>query len=547
MTDNNQKTTAPGWSLLATVFITGACVLVIELVGTRLLAPFFGSGIYTWSALIAVTLAALALGYVFGGRLSDRVPQKDILYTLCLAAGLWTVITPWLATKLLPSLVHISEIRLGILLSSGLLFFPNLFLLGAIGPFTIRLLTKSVDQVGSYSGLVFSVSTIGSLLGALITGFVLIPNFGVRIIFLLCGILLLALAFTAFVRSRRIIPALIALALISIALFGITNQKQNNDIEIIDSSPSFYGHIHVVRINPVKMLLVDGIGQNYVIENGDYTTPYIDFLSSIPVLRTYPSTRLEVSSGRGHHIEQGLNNQAVSGRAVNNDGTASTRKGLVIGLGAGELVERLKDMNYEMEAVEIDVHVANMAVKHFGLEISPDRLHIMDGRVFLARGEKLFDYIILDAFSAEQVAGHLLSMEALLLAKGRLQRDGILAINLTSQPGGDDLASLQQTLKRVYPHVLSFGYQHGGGVLSTNVFLASAETITLSFNPRLFDVSTAKNVKQFFANELGNLVTDVIYSDDYNPISHQRRYVQLLWRKEMLMFFKDEQLTWLMY
>ena len=95
--------------------------------------------------------------------------------------------------------------------------------------------------------------------------------------------------------------------------------------------------------------------------------------------------------------------------------------------------------------------------------------------------------------------------------------------------------------------MLSFGYQYGGGLLSTNIFLASAEPINLSSNARLLDASTANNVEDFLANELGNLVTDVVYSDDYNPVSHQRRYVQLLWRKEMLRFFEDEQLTWLMY
>ncbi|MGD2160308.1 MAG: fused MFS/spermidine synthase, partial [Gammaproteobacteria bacterium] len=87
----------PDWALLATVFVTGGCVLIIELMGTRILAPYFGSGIYTWSALIAITLAALALGYSFGGRLADRLPKTTMLYSLCLAAGLWTLSTPMLA------------------------------------------------------------------------------------------------------------------------------------------------------------------------------------------------------------------------------------------------------------------------------------------------------------------------------------------------------------------------------------------------------------------------------------------------------------------
>ena len=189
MTNNTSDTDnrrIPDRALLATVFVTGACVLIIELMGTRVLAPYFGSGIYTWSALIAVTLAALALGYSFGGRLADRLPRADILYNLCLAAGLWTLSTPMLARPLLPMMIQLSDIRTGVLLSSVLLYFPNLFLLGAIGPFVIRLMTRDREAVGSVSGRVFSVSTIGSLLGALGTGFILIPNYGVMAIFAFC-------------------------------------------------------------------------------------------------------------------------------------------------------------------------------------------------------------------------------------------------------------------------------------------------------------------------------------------------------------------------
>ena len=142
MSDNTTHTNyprTPDWALLLTVFITGACVLIVELMGTRILAPYFGSGIYTWSSLIAVTLAALAMGYTFGGRLADRLPRTDILYSMCLAAGLWTLLTPLLATPLLPVMILISDIRIGVILSSCILYFPNLFLLGAICPFVIRL------------------------------------------------------------------------------------------------------------------------------------------------------------------------------------------------------------------------------------------------------------------------------------------------------------------------------------------------------------------------------------------------------------------------
>ena len=236
---NTQNHQVPDWALLSTVFITGACVLIIELMGARLLAPYFGSGIYTWSALIAVTLAALALGYSFGGRLADRLPRTDILYNLCLAAGLWTLSTPILASPLLSSLVDIADIRIALLISSCILYFPNLFLLGAVGPFVIRLIARNSETVGSVSGRVFAVSTVGSLFGALGTGFILIPNYGVQAIFTFCGTLLIILAILGNFRPKFIGYTLVLIAIVvSILLFTGKQNDSTSSIEILDQMPS---------------------------------------------------------------------------------------------------------------------------------------------------------------------------------------------------------------------------------------------------------------------------------------------------------------------
>ena len=237
---NTQNHPIPDWALLSTVFITGACVLIIELMGTRILAPFFGSGIYTWSALIAVTLAALALGYLFGGRLAVRLPRADILYNLCLAAGLWTLSTPILASPLLSSLLDITDIRIALLISSCILYFPNLFLLGAVWPFVIRLIARQRETVDSVSGRVFAVSTVGSLLGALGTCFILIPNFGVQAIFTFCGTLLIILAILGNFRPKFIGYTLVLISIAaSILLFTANQSDSTSSIDILDQIPGF--------------------------------------------------------------------------------------------------------------------------------------------------------------------------------------------------------------------------------------------------------------------------------------------------------------------
>ena len=504
----------PDRALLATVFITGACVLIIELMGTRILAPYFGSGIYTWSALIAMTLAALALGYAFGGRLADRLPRADILYNLCLAAGLWTLSTPMLARPLLPLMVQIPDIRIGVLLSSCMLYFPNLFVLGAIGPFVIRLMTRKREAVGSVSGRVFAVSTIGSLLGALGTGFLLIPNFGVQAIFMFCGITLLALAIAGNFRPRFIGYTLL-LAAAAVTLTAYTGKKPATgvSIELLDQAPSFYGKLQVIRKYDEKSLLVDGIGQNYVNDNDIFTTEYVNFIAVLPLIRTAAGS---------------TNNNAV-----------------VIGLGAGQLPMLMQQQGLEVEAVEIDPKVGEMAARYFDFDLPPERVHYMDGRVFLLRSNRHYEYIVIDAFSAEQIAWHLVSVEALAETRARLTDSGIVAINVTSVASGKDIAALQHTLQAAFAHVRTFSLDRGDELTSI-VFLASPSPIRLSTQDSSLSGTRLAHVERFISGELPDLHSDMLLSDDFNPVSYQRKHIQVLWREAMIDYLGEDNLNWLM-
>lgn len=502
----------PDWALLATVFITGACVLVIELIGTRILAPYFGSGIYTWSALIAVTLAALALGYAFGGRLADRLPRADILYNLCLAAGLWTLSTPMLAGPLLPMMSQIADIRIGVLLSSLCLYFPNLFLLGAVGPFVIRLMTRERETVGSVSGRVFAVSTVGSLLGALGTGFVLIPNVGVLAIFAFCGSLLLALAILGNFRPKFIGFALLLFVPLAVMLVTGDRPAPDASVKLLAQTPSYYGNIQVIRKHSQKSLLVDGIGQNYVYDDGRYSTGYINFIAALPQI-----TRTDAGANRN---------------------------ALVIGLGAGQLPMRLQQSGFHVEAVEIDPKIGDIARQHFGFDLPAGQLHYTDGRVFLLRAGKTYEYIVIDAFSAEQIAAHLVTQQAFAQASDRLSDTGVLAINITSSIDGEDVAALDNTLRAVFPHVRSFS-PGSEGELASIVMLASRSPIRLATDRSPPGAPQTRDVTRFVAGELTGMHSDLLLTDDYNPVAFQRRQVQLMWRKLMIDYLGEDNLDWL--
>jgi len=502
------KSEFPVWPLLVMVFITGASILVIEIIGTRILSPFFGSGIYTWTSLIATTLAALSLGYAIGGRLVDKFPFPVILFSICFAAGSWTVITPWLAGWMLPNLVGLSDMRVAILISSIVLFFPNLFLLGAVGPFVIRLITASTDTTGTDSGRVFAISTAGSLLAAIYSGFVLMPNYGVIAVFNICGIILIAVAVAGFLYCGRYKVGVLSVFVILISVFKLSSYQLEtvDNFTILHSEPSFYGDIQVVQSYGFKALLVDGVGQNYITQS-DYTTGYVSFISMIPMLQSETK-----------HIENAV----------------------VIGVGAGELPMMLSKAGIAVDVVDINAKIFGVAKEFFEFDFPEDNIFVSDGRQFLARSKNIYDFIVLDAFNSDLVAWHLLSKEALNAAKSRLSDKGSMVINLTSLQESEDVASFQATLKSVFPYVSL--YRDGlEDKLNSFVFIASSHPINLSMDNAKLTRDQIVTATDFIDGKLGSLGGTVIFSDDFNPVSYQRRYVQLKWRKEMRDYLGKEQ------
>ena len=140
------------------VFISGAAVLAIEILGTRILGPFYGVSLFLWSALITVTLIALSIGYWVGGRWADRGARLSRLGVLLAAAGAWLLMIPWIRTPLL-AVAEPFGLRLAVLVAAFVLFAPPLTLLGMVSPFAIRLKAESVERVGRTAGDLFAIST----------------------------------------------------------------------------------------------------------------------------------------------------------------------------------------------------------------------------------------------------------------------------------------------------------------------------------------------------------------------------------------------------
>ena len=176
-------------------FVLGAIVLVLETLGALLLAPYFGTSVTTWSALITTTLAALAAGAALGGRFADRRDPRNTLASLLIGAALWLLIVPTARGVLLPPLTAFG-IKFGALTAGALLFFAPLAALGAATPLLVRLAVKAAGETGRAYGLMSAVSTIGGVLGALASGFWLLPNWSVTTVLVGTSVVLILSAAT---------------------------------------------------------------------------------------------------------------------------------------------------------------------------------------------------------------------------------------------------------------------------------------------------------------------------------------------------------------
>lgn len=405
------------------VFVSGAAVLAVELLGTRVLGPFYGVSLFLWSALITVTLLALSVGYAVGGRFADRGPTLTRLAGLLFWAGTWILLLPWLRGPVL-RLTEPIGLRFAVLVASLLLFAPPLTLLGMVSPYAIRLRASTLDQVGRTAGDLYALSTVGSVLAALLTGFVLIPYVGVSRLLFLVGALLLVVALVGLVAAGRFaITGFASAAVVPVAFFGsgaaIELPDPEHGLLSIEHSP--YGEIRVVEVEGTRYMLIDG-GTHTIVDARSFEShfPYVHVLDVL-----------------NHVVEE-------------------PGELLLVGLGGGSAAKLFARQGWTVDAVEIDPVVTAVARRDFGLEESEATVHHGDGRHYLASTTKTYDAIVLDAFGSSSIPFHLVTRESFALAARCLEPDGVLAINVESV-GWDDVLvrSLAATLLEEFSQVLA--------------------------------------------------------------------------------------------
>ncbi len=491
------------------VFVSGGAVLALEIVGTRVLGPFYGVSLFLWSALITVTLAALSVGYAVGGRWADRTASIGRLAGVVAAAGLWTLFIPLLQRPVL-LVAEPFGLRVAVLVAAFLLFAPPLTLLGMVSPYAIRLRASSLGVVGRTAGNLYALSTLGSVAAALLTGFVLIPNVGVGRLLQLIGLTLIALVAAGFVldpkmRTRPALPGLLVVAGLAAGALPSPSPATGSGVVAIRHSP--YAEIRVVDARQLRHLLIDG---------GVHTIVAPDSWES-----RYPYAAVV---GLARHFFD------------------SPGRMLLVGLGGGSVVKDFAAHGWDVEAVEIDPVVVEVAREYFGLEPSEGRVHVQDGRRFLVDTPSRYDLIVMDAFGSSSIPFHLVTQESFGLVASRLAPDGVLALNIES-PGWDSriVRSFAATLETQFAHVLALPTFRSPQQLGNIVLLASQRELVLR-RPLERNLARGARRHRIFAwdNRIEPETTGAPrLTDDLNPVDVWSERINLEARKGLHEYFEE--------
>lgn len=449
-----------------TVLVSGAVLMALEMLGSRVLAPHFGNSIFVWGSLIGVILAALSAGYYLGGFLADRHPSLPPLARILALAGVWTWLLPEVAARVNPW-VGARDLgpRLGALVAALSLFAGPSLLLALVSPWAVRLAAREIGRVGSTAGTLYALSTGGSIAGTLVTSFFLIPAFGVADLLRACGLVLLALAALNLAAARRRAQAAGVTALTAVLLLASAAVRP----------PALFETGAPARIEPPRA--GDGARPGAVSGGpavGEIRGPFEDGVV-FEKESLYHHIRVE-NAGGSRYLR--FDNSWQSGMYLDDPLRArfeytdylllpfalrpDAGRALMVGLGGGSVVKKLLAYrpDLRLDVAELDPVVVEVARTYFGVPDNPRLVvHVEDGRRLLDRAGPAYDVILLDAYYADAIPFHLTTREFLGRVRDRLAGDGLVAANLIGAlegPRSALLRSMARTFATVFPEVYLF-------------------------------------------------------------------------------------------
>lgn len=487
MTENVVKNKYFFYLLRFQVFISGASIMALELLGSRLLSPYYGNTLFVWGSLIGITLTGLSAGYSYGGKKSDIGASYQIFSLLIFIAGSYTLLTTLLSGEILKTILifNLGDIYGPLISSAAFLFVPT-FLLGAVTPFAIKLSAKSLQTIGQTTGNLYSLSTIGSIFGTFATTFVLVPVLGVDIILYAISVILIISSIIGisnplkFVAVILICISIYSAVVVQPPLAGIVYEKETQYHKLL---------VHDNSVTNIRTLILDN-----------------NFHSAMD-LNNHERIVYEYTKYFHLGILFAENSQDV----------------LFIGGGGFSAPKRFL-VNYpemSIDVIEIDKDVVIAGEKFFFVP-EDERLKIIndDGRTFLRTTDKKYDMIVLDAYDRSYIPFHLMTKEFHQLVSEHLTEDGILVSNIITSISGDSailFLSELKTMESVYPNIYIYPVVSSQeNVIQNIIVVAHKQDISVT---KLELLSRQNNIDVDLSQAIENEYEGIIQLESYKILN----------------------------
>ena len=419
------------------IFCSGALVMVLEMVGARVLAPHVGTSAVVWTSLIGVVLACLAVGGYLGGRLADRRLSRRTLAGLLACCALTCALTALFHQTIGEAAGrHIHSLQWAAVVAAlGIFALPG-FCLGMVSPYIIRLRMASLETAGATVGRLYALSTVGSIAGTFLGGFILISWWPGSVI--LWGVALGMGVLSLLADAGRPGKRLLLLLLLTALAFWSVGRAQQAPWRLVESP---YNSIRVMDgedgVRPVRLVATDpGFHQSgmYRDDPSELYAPYTRYyaLGSLVVPQ---ARRVLMLGGGGYSVPKWL----LSGRSG------------------------LADGNLHCTVVELDPAMTQVARDFFALPADDPRLRIVhaDARAFLERQREQYDLVFVDVFnSCYSVPFHMGTCEAAARMRAAVAPGGALIMNVIGAALGRDAAlfqSIYKAMRTAFAEVHVFG------------------------------------------------------------------------------------------
>ncbi|MDP5085624.1 MAG: fused MFS/spermidine synthase [Yoonia sp.] len=499
MQNQSHPALIPLWLLIFLQAGISASSLVVEIVAGRMIAPYVGMSLYTWTSIIAVVLAGFSVGHWWGGRIAAQDTSRALRVTgwMMVAAALTTAAATLLLRAFAgPIIAAFPHPLVAITALSTLAFFlPSLFA-GVPAPVLTVAAMRGRAQSERALGAMFASGAIGAIFGTLLAGFLFVPLIG-SVRTLLVIVVIYAIAALILFWLGKSSRGTVLLSVSGIGVAFLTSFGALSLPAVCDRESSYYCLRTVVLSDdpqdPVSLMVVDHLAHGVSGQNA----PRLMYTEHAAMLDVLPRMRMGRGDFTSFHIGGGTYSvpRAWADRGIT---------GITI--------------------AEIDPEITDMAAQDFWFDPSTATILHEDARLALRNSAQRFDVIVGDAFTDIAVPEHLVTLEFFQLVSDRLAPEGVFAMNLIDTIDRmDALAAVVATLREVFDsvEVWTIAGPPLPGDRRTFVILASATDSPVSaIDARAPDVMRFQVLDTGFIDAILREKDAGILTDDYAPLSY---------------------------